>query len=212
MSGAAGRRWRAAAGLVGALLAGGPGALAASLQGEVRGRVEIGVEGVGAADAAPLVVYLAATGGAPDFAVPAQRPEIRQEQARFEPSFLAIAAGQTVKMPNLDLIFHNVFSYSRPNDFDLGLYPGGQSRSVTFRAPGLVRVYCSIHESMSALVYVAPSPWFAVAGANGAFRIRHVPPGRYTVHTWSDQVPSVSRRVSVKQGETATVSLVIGSE
>ena len=73
-------------------------------------------------------------------------------------------------MPNDDVIFHNVFSYSTPNDFDLGLYPRGESRAKTFQYPGVVRIYCSIHESMNATIFVAPSIWHAVVGADGRVR------------------------------------------
>jgi plastocyanin len=69
---------------------------------------------------------------------------MHQREARFAPPFLAIAAGQSVAMENDDAIYHNVFSFSKSNDFDLGLYPAGESRTVTFRYAGVVRTYCSI--------------------------------------------------------------------
>src|SRR5437773_2699061 len=45
---------------------------------------------------------------------------IAQKNKSFVPHILAIPAGSTVNFPNEDLIFHNVFTLSRPNPFDLG--------------------------------------------------------------------------------------------
>ena len=179
--------------------------------GNVRGRVRLEVEGTRVADAGPVVAYLEPLGGAPAPAVPRAVPKVYQKDARFSPQFLAIAAGQSVAMPNDDAIYHNVFSYSTPNDFDLGLYPAGESRTVTFRHPGVVRTYCSIHESMSGTIFVAPTRYFTVMRATGEFEIRDVAPGRYKLTTWCERLPSVSREILVQPGKGASVDLVIGS-
>ena len=54
-------------------------------------------------------------------------------------SVLPVLAGTTVDFPNNDNLFHNVFSYSQPREFDLGRYPRGQQRSIRFDTPGAVR-------------------------------------------------------------------------
>ena len=51
-------------------------------------------------------------------------------------------------------IFHNVFSLSGPQPFDLGLYRGGATRERQFTRPGTYRVFCNIHPHMTALVVV----------------------------------------------------------
>jgi hypothetical protein len=185
-----------------------PWLLAPASPGTVRGAVKVGIEGVDLTSVGPVVVYLdAADGERLDFSLPARRPRILQRDARFAPGFLVVTAGQTVDMPNEDGIFHNVFSYSRPNDFDLGLYPSGESRQVTLRHPGLVRLYCSIHESMNGAIYVVPSPWFALAGAGGRFEIRGVPPGRYRLRTWAEKLPAISRSIALEDGATLDLAL-----
>ncbi|HTO69618.1 MAG TPA: hypothetical protein VMR31_07125 [Myxococcota bacterium] len=183
----------------------------AATAGEVRGRVSLGVSGVSFDDAGPVVVYLEGDGAPLDYSLPNRKLEIHQKDASFAPNFLVIAAGETVVMPNDDLIFHNVFSYSTPNDFDLGLYPRGESRSKTFQYPGVVRIYCSIHESMSATIFVAPSIWHAVAGPHGEFEIRDVPPGRYRLRTWNRRLPPVSQAIEVKTSSRVTANLVVAA-
>jgi plastocyanin len=179
--------------------------------GTVHGRLRLAVEGTRIADAGPVVAYLEPIDGAAPPAVPSGVPKVNQKDARFSPQFLAIAAGQTVSMPNDDAIYHNVFSYSTPNDFDLGLYPAGESRKVTFRHAGVVRTYCSIHESMSGTIFVAPTAYFAVVRPTGDFEIRNVTPGRYKLTTWCERLPAAVREIQVAPGKDASVELVIGS-
>jgi plastocyanin len=188
-----------------------PSVAAAQEEGNVRGRLRIDVAGTRLTDAGPIVVYLEPLDGTPAPLPPATVRKVHQKDARFSPRFLVVAAGQSVAMPNDDGIYHNVFSYSTPNDFDLGLYPSGESRKVTFRHPGVVRTYCSIHESMSGTIFVAPTRHHALVGANGEFAIRGVAPGRYRLRSWCDRLPASSREVQVQPGQDASVELVIGA-
>jgi plastocyanin len=179
--------------------------------GRVRGHLVLDLLGTTLAEVGPVVVFLDGTDRPLSFAPPQAQPAVHQRDARFAPSFIAIAAGTTVQMPNDDAIFHNVFSYSKPNDFDLGLYPAGQSRSVTFKYAGVVKAYCSIHESMNGTIYVVPSPWFATAAGSGAFEIAGVPPGRYKLATWCEKLPATEREISLRAGETLAVDIPLAS-
>lgn len=163
---------------------------------DVRGRVVLDLPGMRLAEVGPVVVYLAAEPGLAA-APPASTPALHQKHAAFAPSFLAIAAGQSVSMPNDDEIFHNVFSYSKPNDFDLGLYAAGQTREVAFRHPGVVKLYCSIHESMNGAIFVAPTPFFEVAGEGGRFALRDIPPGTHRIRTWNEKLPDTELSIVV---------------
>ncbi|MGH7287272.1 MAG: hypothetical protein ACREI8_04565 [Myxococcota bacterium] len=176
----------------------------------LRGRVSVEIEGVRLADAGPIVVYLEAV-RAPAPRAPTPGAEIRQRLARFEPGFTVVPVGGSVRMPNDDTIFHNVFSYSRPNDFDLGLYRGGEARTVRFEQPGLVRIYCSIHERMNGLIFVTPSSLFAIPAASGSYRISDVPAGSYRLHVWSERLPAWSRELELRPDERAEVDVRLGA-
>ena len=135
-------------------------------------------------------------------------PPARMDQVgqRFVPRILAVVAGQTVEFHNSDNVYHNIFSYSPPKRFDLGRYPKGKSRSVTFVKPGAVQVYCDIHSDMRADIIVAPSRRFALIGRSGRFRIEGVPAGTHTVKVW---LPSSGERVaSIDVSERGAVSLL----
>src|SRR5262245_23084905 len=89
--------------------------------------------------------------GRPSPTVPASRPLaiMSQKMEAFTPHVLAIPAGSSVDFPNFDPIFHNAFSSYSGQVFDVGLYPPGRSRTVTFKREGVVRVFCNIHSTMS---------------------------------------------------------------
>jgi len=178
--------------------------------GEVRGRVELDLQGTELDRLGPIVVYLEPVDGPANFAPPTDTVSIAQRNARFSPDFRAVARGQTVEMPNMDAIYHNVFSFSRPNEFDLGIYPAGESRSVVLKHAGVVKTYCSIHESMNATIFVSPSPWFSVVRRSGQFTIRDVPPGRYTLRTWCEKLPADEQPIEVTAGERVDLAIRLG--
>jgi plastocyanin len=107
-----------------------------------------------------------------------------QRGAKFEPDLIVVPVGSTVQFPNGDPIFHNVFSLSKAQPFDLGYYPRGQSRSVKFNNPGVVQVYCHIHANMYAAIVVTASPWFQKPSQDGSFSFSDVPAGRYRLTAW----------------------------
>jgi plastocyanin len=192
---------------------------AAAAGGVIRGRVELrrapasgerpavaelGMPGAREpADRRRSVVYLE-TAPQPAFETPAPgRAVLDQRNETFVPGVLAITAGSTVEFPNSDRVYHNVFSLSKPRRFDLGRYPRGQSRSVVFDRPGVVRVFCEIHSHMSAWILVFAHRFFALTDAEGRYRLEGVPPGGYTLALWWDGAVRARREVRVEPAGTA---------
>jgi plastocyanin len=112
------------------------------------------------------------------------RPVLDQRNLSFSPRVMAVQVGTTVKFPNSDRVFHNVFSTHDSNKFNLGFYPVGAVKEWRFDRAGLSRVFCSIHPQMAAYIMVVDTPYFAVADARGQFVIRNVPPGTYRSLAW----------------------------
>ena len=143
------------------------------------------------------VVYLE-TAPQAAFEAPAPgRAVLDQRNEAFVPYVLAVTVGSTVDFPNSDRVYHNVFSLSKPRRFDLGRYPKGQSRSVRFDQPGVVRVFCEIHSHMNAFILVFAHRYFATTDAEGRYRIEGVPPGAYTLAVWNDGQVRARREVRV---------------
>jgi len=135
------------------------------------------------------------------YPLPSRAPSLDQRNLQFHPQVLAVLAGTRVEFPNRDNLFHNVFSYSQPKEFDLGRYPRDDSRSVTFDRAGIVRVYCDIHSSMSATIIVLRHPYFASPDEAGTYIIPRVPPGSYRVVLWYDRDVLERKSVEVHEGE-----------
>jgi plastocyanin len=156
-----------------------------------------------------IVIYLAQVDSIPGAGIPGQNPSIQQEGETFIPHVLPIVKGTTVDFPNLDPIFHNVFSLSGARSFDLGRYPQGSSRSVRFDQPGVVPVFCHLHSDMSAIILVLDNPFFAVPDSAGMYRIENVPPGTYTLIGWHERSERTEQKVSLKPGETVELDVLI---
>lgn len=144
------------------------------------------VSGGGALGPGGTVVWLEKRDGPTPRPRPAKGKVIFQRNKTFVPRVLAVPVGSTVEFRNQDDLFHNVFSLSQPNAFDLGLYKQGNARNQTFSEPGVVQLLCNIHAQMQAWVYVVKSPWYAQADGSGQFTIRGVPPGEYVLHAWHE--------------------------
>ena len=120
-------------------------------------------------------------------AMPGKHVEMQQRDKLFQPHVVAISVGSTVDLPNFDLIFHNAFSNFSGQPFDVGLYAPRTSKSITFRHAGIVRVFCNIHATMSAIIAVLDTPWFAVTQATGKYAIAGVPPGEYQLRIFHER-------------------------
>ncbi len=128
---------------------------------------------------------------------------MEQKGKMFMPHILPIVAGTTVDFPNFDPIFHSAFSSYSGQIFDVGLYPPGTSKFVRFTRSGVVRVFCNIHPTMSAIILVLDTPWFASTAKNGSFEME-VPPGDYELNVFHEratdqQLAGLSRRIVVTE-------------
>lgn len=144
--------------------------------------------------------------------LPVVMAELKQENETFVPHVLAITRGSSVSFPNADPFFHNVFSLSSAGEFDLGRYPQGQTKGWRFGKAGLVKVYCHIHSHMSATIMVLDHPYFVIPELDGAFELKNVPVGQYTIVGWHERVGERKVSVRVEAGRTTTVELSVPVE
>ena len=155
-------------------------------------------------DYAGVVLWLAPVDRPTVQPPPPRRFEMKQRDKQFVPHVLAVPIGATVDFPNFDPIFHNAFSNFSGQPFDVGLYPPGTNQSVTFRTAGIVRVFCHIHSTMSAIIAVIPTPWYALTPESGRFSIPNVPPGEYDLHIFHERaLPNnlkfLERRIAIPE-------------
>jgi plastocyanin len=133
---------------------------------------------------------------------------MEQKDLKFTPRVLAVLSGTTVDFPNHDKTFHNVYSNSETKKFDLGLYPSGKSRSVTFDKVGVVRILCNAHPNMEAYIVVKNHPYFIVPDARGNYSLNGIPLGKYRVEVWH---PELGKRITpielVREGEVLDIGI-----
>jgi plastocyanin len=134
------------------------------------------------------------------------RVKIEQVHKQFVPAWAVVQRGTTIAFPNLDNVYHNVFSLSSGNTFDLGLYSAAENgKEHTFNEAGAVDVYCNIHPQMAASVLVVPNRYFAKVKADGSFEIPSVPSGRRRTVAWAPGTRLAAEWVEVSAGRDAEV-------
>jgi plastocyanin len=156
-------------------------------------------------DPSPAVLWLE---GAPASAPVEAKVDMKQEGLEFRPRVLAVQVGTTIRFPNGDDLYHNVFSYSKIKRIELGRYPKGESKEEKFEARGRWDLRCEIHEHMRGYIHVFDHPYFTLAKEDGSFTIPKVPPGKYTLVAWKEFFDPVRREIEVT-GDGAKVDLTL---
>lgn len=130
-----------------------------------------------------------------------------QKNYQFSSFLIIVPKGTRVHFPNKDSDYHNIYSLSRTKKFDLGRYKKDEkpSPSVLFDKPGFVALHCEIHDHMKANIIVVDSPYFMVTDSQGAFTLKNIPPGNYTLHAQIDRKTKWKIPVQVSANRTAQV-------
>jgi plastocyanin len=139
-------------------------------------------------------------------AMKAKKAVLDQREQRFLPNVLPVVVGARVAFPNNDKSWHNVYSKGGAKDFDLGLYPPGKSRDVTFDRPGVARILCNAHPKMEAFVVVKEHPFFSGADKRGNYRIDAIPLGKYRVTVWHPELGTTDAGIElVREGQVSDI-------
>lgn len=121
--------------------------------------------------------------------------EMKMEKKKYSPRVLPVTVGTEVNFPNFDPILHNAFSTSTNNNFDLGLYSGGDKGSHKFEKPGLVRVYCNVHHAMVAYILVFDSPYYTTLSNDGQFTLKDLPAVPGQLFIWHPRAKLIKKKL-----------------
>lgn len=149
-----------------------------------------------------VVLYLDGFPAGTTFPPPAKEAMLIQRKKHFVPYILPVQVGSVVRFPNEDPIYHNVFSLSSVQPFNIGRYPNGPGKTVTFNKVGRIRVFCDIHSTMKANILVLPAPHFVFPRSDGTFRLENVPAGSYWVTAWHERLKAQQKPVTIAPGQT----------
>jgi len=178
-----------------------------SRAGDIKGKVT--AQGMKSAE--NIAVYVDAIPGK-DFPAPTQHEVMDQKSLKFVPHVLVVLKGTTVDFLNSDPVGHNVYwpsiSGNKKLAHNMGTWPQGVRKSFQFTDLGAVPLLCNVHPEMSGYVVVAPTPYFAVTDKEGDYTIKNVPPGHYTILTWSEEGKPTTQSVDVSAGG-ATLDITV---
>jgi len=167
--------------------------------GDVKGKVT--VQGMRSPE--NIVVYIDSIAGK-TFPPPVQHAVMDQLHLAFAPHVLIVLTGTTVDFKNEDPVGHNVYwpaiDHNRKLAHNMGTWPQGISKPFTFNDLGNVPLLCNVHPQMSGYIFVAPTPYFALTDKEGAFTIKNVPAGQYTLKTWSEEAKPTTQPLTVGAG------------
>jgi plastocyanin len=177
-----------------------------SIAGNIVGKVTA----KGAKNSADAVIYIDSVAGK-TFAPPKDHPKMDQKNLAFDPHVIPVLAGTTVDFVNSDKVLHNVFSPDQCcGKFNLGSWPQGQSKSYTFPTAGCnATLLCNVHPEMEGFVVVLGTPYYAVSAKDGTFRIKDVPPGKYTLKIWHEKLKGSDVPVVINAAGDDTVNFTI---
>ncbi len=142
------------------------------------------------------------------FPVPATSAVLNQQGCRYTPHVIGIQVGQPLEIVNGDATLHNVHAVAQTNrEFNAGQPLQGMKMTHTFTAREvMVPFKCDVHSWMNAWIGVLDHPFFAVTSADGAFELKGLPPGTYTIEVWHEKLGTQTQTVTVGEKATATAS------
>jgi hypothetical protein len=142
------------------------------------------------------------------FAPPSTPAVIDQKGCWFVPRVLGMQTGQQFDVTNSDPVTHNIHPRAHANrEWNQSQAAGSPPLERKFMQPEImIRVKCNIHGWMHAFIGVVDHPYFAVTGGNGAFELKNLPPGDYTIAAWQEELGEAVQRITVSPLGKAEVS------
>jgi plastocyanin len=163
-------------------------------------------------------VYIYIKSGAPSYSTsPTAVPiTLNQNRCRYSPHVIAIQRGGSVAFLNSDATIHNIHTIpTQPGNasVDISEPAGSAPRTEAFPSPEvMLPVRCNNHPWMSAFINIAPNPWFAVTGTEGAFTITGLPPGTYTLAAVHEKLGEQDMQITIAPKSVATASFTFSAK
>jgi plastocyanin len=130
-----------------------------------------------------------------------------QKECTFLPRVVIVPAGGKIDFLNSDRLLHNLHATPNANPPFNRTQPKGRTITISFSHPEIIRVTCDLHSWMRGWVVVADHPFYALTDGGGAFELRGLPAGRYTLKVWQERLGTTSKDVVVGDQEPTAVTL-----
>ncbi len=156
------------------------------------------------------VVYIDAIPGK-TFPPPTEPALLVQKRLMFQPHILPVRQGTTVEFLNADSVAHNVFWVSiggnKKLGHNLGTWAQNEKRTFKFDNVGVVPMLCNVHPDMSAYLVVVPTPYFALTGDSGEYKIENIPDGSYSLTVWHEGTKAQTQHLTLAGDAKADFTL-----
>jgi hypothetical protein len=158
-------------------------------------------------DLANVFVYVKDGLGNRTFAVPSQPVELDQSGCRYHPHVLGVMAGQNLQIKNDDPTTHNIHPTPKDNrEWNESQPPQAAPIEKNFaREEIMLPVKCNQHPWMKMYINVVKSPFYAVTGPDGKYKIEGLPPGDYTIAFVHEKLGEQDEKVTVAPKDSKTV-------
>lgn len=146
-----------------------------------------------------------------EYAPPKEPVVLNQIGCLYEPHVLGVMAGQPLKILNSDGILHNIHPLPKVNrKFNLAMPKTVTETEKVFKKveEEKFKIKCDVHPWMSAYAAVMSNPFYDVTGKDGKFTISGLDGGSYEIEAWHEKLGTLTAKVTVKAGETATSDFV----
>lgn len=157
-------------------------------------------------------VYLKDVSGT--FKPPTESVALDQTGCMYVPHVLGVVVGQPLRIISNDATTHNIHFVSTQNpDWNHSQPPGAAPLVSKFAHPEImIKVHCNEHPWMSAYVAVTSNPFYSVTGDKGTFTIQNVPPGEYTLGSWTSSFGTLDQKVTVRAEQPTQVTFVFKAQ
>ncbi|MBI4597640.1 MAG: carboxypeptidase regulatory-like domain-containing protein [Candidatus Omnitrophica bacterium] len=147
------------------------------------------------------------------YAPPATPVTYAQTGCVFLPHVAAAMAGQPIEVINNDDVLHNVRAQSKLGQrFNIAQPTKGMKTTKVMQQQEIgIPLKCDVHYWMVAYLHVLAHPFFAVTGDDGAFTIKDLPPGTYTLEAWHEKLGTRQAPITVQAGQSSTADFTFGS-
>ena len=151
------------------------------------------------------------------WATPTTPVVLDQQGCQYKPHVMGIMVNQNISITNSDKTTHNVHPTPASNrEWNQTQSVGQGPITEKFaRAEQLIPVKCNQHPWMKAYIGVMKTPFYAVSSDTGAFEIKGVPAGTYTVVAWREGGAKGTEKpmqVTVPGGGTAKADFTFGGD
>ncbi len=142
------------------------------------------------------------------FEPPTTPARIDQKDCRYHPHVFGIQVGQPLEIVNSDPTLHNIHAVAKNNrEFNNGQPIQNMKTTHTFTAGEvMVPFKCDVHGWMNAYVGVMTHPFYGVSDASGAFSLKGLPPGTYTIEAWHERLGAMTQSVTVGAKESKDIT------